>query len=159
MLYDYMTLDVFTDQAFGGNQLAVLTDARGIDAVADRHDLTGALGTGDERQRHRVQAGAVVDVDVVDADATEADEHLTGPRLRVGHVLEREHLGTAGLMDTDRLHTVLPSHVWPHPRPGHTLTPVPAHVRMTTSESALPRDSWPFTRGACLHTPLGRSSP
>ena len=30
MLYDYMTLDVFTDRAFGGNQLAVLTDARGI---------------------------------------------------------------------------------------------------------------------------------
>lgn len=30
MRYDFMILDVFTDQAFGGNQLAVLTDARGI---------------------------------------------------------------------------------------------------------------------------------
>jgi trans-2,3-dihydro-3-hydroxyanthranilate isomerase len=34
MLYDYMTLDVFSDQAFGGNQLAVLTDARGITDAA-----------------------------------------------------------------------------------------------------------------------------
>jgi trans-2,3-dihydro-3-hydroxyanthranilate isomerase len=32
MRYDFMTLDVFTDKAFGGNQLAVLTDARGITA-------------------------------------------------------------------------------------------------------------------------------
>ena len=30
MRYDFMILDVFTDEAFGGNQLAVLTDARGI---------------------------------------------------------------------------------------------------------------------------------
>ena len=32
MKYEFMTLDVFTDKAFGGNQLAVLTDARGIRA-------------------------------------------------------------------------------------------------------------------------------
>ncbi len=32
MRYDFMTLDVFTDTAFGGNQLAVLSDARGISA-------------------------------------------------------------------------------------------------------------------------------
>jgi len=32
MRYDFMILDVFTDKAFGGNQLAVLTDARGIPA-------------------------------------------------------------------------------------------------------------------------------
>ena len=30
MRYDFMIVDVFTDKAFGGNQLAVLTDARGI---------------------------------------------------------------------------------------------------------------------------------
>lgn len=34
MRYDFMILDVFTDKAFGGNQLAVLTDARGISAQA-----------------------------------------------------------------------------------------------------------------------------
>lgn len=30
MLYDYVTLDVFTDRLFGGNPLAVLPDARGL---------------------------------------------------------------------------------------------------------------------------------
>lgn len=30
MRYDYMILDVFSDTPFGGNQLAVLTDARGL---------------------------------------------------------------------------------------------------------------------------------
>src|ERR671921_555823 len=30
MRYDYMIVDVFTDVAFGGNQLAVLSDARGL---------------------------------------------------------------------------------------------------------------------------------
>jgi trans-2,3-dihydro-3-hydroxyanthranilate isomerase len=34
MRYDFMILDVFTDKQFGGNQLAVLTDARGISAQA-----------------------------------------------------------------------------------------------------------------------------
>ena len=28
--YDFVTLDVFTDQRFGGNQLAVFPDARGL---------------------------------------------------------------------------------------------------------------------------------
>ena len=32
MRYNFMILDVFTDRPFGGNQLAVLTDARGISA-------------------------------------------------------------------------------------------------------------------------------
>lgn len=34
MQYHFMTLDVFTDKAFGGNQLAVLTDARGLTSEA-----------------------------------------------------------------------------------------------------------------------------
>ena len=34
MRYDFITLDVFTDKPFGGNQLAVLTDARGLRAEA-----------------------------------------------------------------------------------------------------------------------------
>jgi len=34
MRYDFITLDVFTDKPFGGNQLAVLTDARGLTAEA-----------------------------------------------------------------------------------------------------------------------------
>ena len=31
---DYVTLDVFTDKAFGGNPLAVIADARGLDGAA-----------------------------------------------------------------------------------------------------------------------------
>jgi trans-2,3-dihydro-3-hydroxyanthranilate isomerase len=31
---DYVTLDVFTDQAFGGNPLAIIPDARGLDGAA-----------------------------------------------------------------------------------------------------------------------------
>ena len=34
MRYDFMILDVFTDKPFGGNKLAVLTDARGITTAA-----------------------------------------------------------------------------------------------------------------------------
>jgi trans-2,3-dihydro-3-hydroxyanthranilate isomerase len=30
-MIDYVTVDVFTDQRFGGNPLAVVPDARGID--------------------------------------------------------------------------------------------------------------------------------
>ena len=30
MSYSYHTADVFTDRAFGGNQLAVIPDARGL---------------------------------------------------------------------------------------------------------------------------------
>jgi trans-2,3-dihydro-3-hydroxyanthranilate isomerase len=33
MRYDFMILDVFSDRAFGGNQLGVLTDARGLSAT------------------------------------------------------------------------------------------------------------------------------
>lgn len=32
--FDYATLDVFTDQAFGGNPLAIIADARGLDGAA-----------------------------------------------------------------------------------------------------------------------------
>ena len=32
MQYDFVTLDVFTDRMFGGNPLAVLPDAQGLDA-------------------------------------------------------------------------------------------------------------------------------
>ncbi len=33
VLYDFVTLDVFTDRMFGGNPLAVLPDARGLEAA------------------------------------------------------------------------------------------------------------------------------
>lgn len=36
-LYEYYTLDVFTDHVFGGNQLAVLIDARGLNTAQMQH--------------------------------------------------------------------------------------------------------------------------
>lgn len=40
--YDFVTLDVFTDRRFGGNQLAVFTDARGM-SDADMQSLAGEM--------------------------------------------------------------------------------------------------------------------
>ena len=45
--FRYCTCDVFTDRLFGGNPLAVLTDARGLDgatmqAVARQSDGVGS---------------------------------------------------------------------------------------------------------------------
>ncbi len=52
---------------------------------ANRQDLAGSLIAGDERQAWRfVEAGAVVDVDEVQADGVLADANLAGPRR--GHV-------------------------------------------------------------------------
>ena len=39
MSYEYHTVDVFTDKPFGGNQLAVLPDARGL-STEDMHAIT-----------------------------------------------------------------------------------------------------------------------
>ena len=66
MLYDFVTLDVFTDRMFGGNPLAVLPDARRLtteqmQALADRRGAparrtillweSGPLPRTDERLR------------------------------------------------------------------------------------------------------------
>ena len=53
------------------------------------HDAR-ALHARDERQRVRVEAGAVVDVDEVDAGRLHADHDLPGTGRRVGHVGETQ---------------------------------------------------------------------
>jgi trans-2,3-dihydro-3-hydroxyanthranilate isomerase len=63
MRYDYMIVDVFTDVAFGGNQLAVLTDARGLTSEAmqtitrefDFAETTFVLPPDDARHAARVR--------------------------------------------------------------------------------------------------------
>lgn len=63
MRYDFITLDVFTDKAFGGNQLAVLTDARGLTTEAmqtiarefDYPETTFVLPPGDPAHARRVR--------------------------------------------------------------------------------------------------------
>jgi trans-2,3-dihydro-3-hydroxyanthranilate isomerase len=63
MLYDYVTLDVFTDRLFGGNPLAVLPDARGLttdqmQAIAREFaysETTFALPPSDENNTRKVR--------------------------------------------------------------------------------------------------------
>src|SRR3982750_1503320 len=63
MRYDFMTVDVFTDKAFGGNQLAVLTDARGLTTAAmqkiakefDYPETTFVLPAADPAHARRVR--------------------------------------------------------------------------------------------------------
>ena len=52
-------------------------------------------------ERGLVEAGAEIDVDVVQADRLVADQRLAGLRLRQGHLLPHQFLGAAGLMDAD----------------------------------------------------------
>jgi len=63
MRYDFITLDVFTDRPFGGNQLAVLTDARGLTTEAmqtiarefDYPETTFVLPPDDQAHARRVR--------------------------------------------------------------------------------------------------------
>ncbi|HEX6742144.1 MAG TPA: PhzF family phenazine biosynthesis protein [Sphingomicrobium sp.] len=63
MRFDFITLDVFTDKPFGGNQLAVLTDARGLTTEAmqmiarefDYPETTFVLPAADPAHTRRVR--------------------------------------------------------------------------------------------------------
>ena len=60
--------------------------------------------TGPERQRHRVEPSAVVDVDEVDPGDRQPHQLLVGAWDRVGNVFDPERLGTATLIDHHRAH-------------------------------------------------------
>lgn len=68
------------------------------DALAVRR-APDDLATGHERQLRRGEVGVLglVGVGVVDADALDVDQHLTGPGHRIGQVDGREHLGSTEL--------------------------------------------------------------
>ena len=72
------------------------------------HDAR-ALHARDERQRVRVEAGAVVDVDEVDAGRLHPDHDLPGSGRRDGHVGETQHVGPAKALDSNRLHGNTPA--------------------------------------------------
>ena len=94
------------DQAVGGHHplLGVAADGAGVGAAvadlevghagADRHDLAGTLRARHERQRHLVEARALVDVDVVDADRVLLEPHLARDRARGTSTLS--HFMTSG---------------------------------------------------------------
>src|SRR5262249_35925892 len=78
----------------------------------DGDDLAGPLRSRHERQRHLVEAGALIDVDEIDADGVLLEPHLAGTRCGHLHAFPLHHLRAACLVDADRvdhgcrLHTV-----------------------------------------------------
>ena len=74
------------------------------DAGPDLLDDAGALAAEAARQRHRVEAAALIGVDVVEADRGVPEPHLAGAGLADLDLLPVQHLGAAGLLETDRLH-------------------------------------------------------
>ena len=72
-------------------------------ACADRLDNASALHAQVQGQRVGVQAGALVDIDVVQADRVVADTDLAGTGFADGQVDELHHFGSAVLLDLDGL--------------------------------------------------------
>ena len=73
---------------------------------ADRFDLAGAVLAGRVRQHRlaRVEAGAEVGVDWVDAGGAHTHHDLAGSRRRIGNIFQFHNGGTAELVYSNRLH-------------------------------------------------------
>jgi hypothetical protein len=71
------------------------------DAVADRFDRAGALHARDEGQGHRIEPGAVIDIDEIQPDGAMAQPDLAGARFADRDLLPLEHFGAAGLVDAN----------------------------------------------------------
>jgi DNA-binding response OmpR family regulator len=82
--------------------------------LAESGDRTGALLAERRRQGDRVEPGALVDVDEVDARRFQADQDLAGRRPGDRHGLDAERLRTAGFVYPHRLHDT--RHVHSAPR-------------------------------------------
>ena len=70
-------------------------------ALADRLDHADGIRAEPVGQRHRVAAGAEVDVDEVHGDEGVAHARLAGPGLADVDSFELEDLGTAGLIQAN----------------------------------------------------------
>ena len=73
-------------------------------AVAERLDHAGPVRAEDARLRHGRHPLADPDVEMVQCRSAQADEHLARSGLRVGRLLEHEHLGAPVLVDPNRAH-------------------------------------------------------
>ena len=73
-------------------------------AVAQLLDNTRSVRSEDARLRHRRHSLADPDVEMVQRRGAQADEHLACSGLRIGRLLEHEHLGAAVLVDPHRAH-------------------------------------------------------
>ncbi len=85
-------------------------------AREQRHDapavlgLAGDLDAGDRRQLRRLRVVPLPDEEVekIHARGTNMEQGLSLGHVRIGHVLKRQLLGTARLLDDDRLHRRAP---------------------------------------------------
>src|SRR5439155_792546 len=112
----------------------------------DLGDVAGDVAAGPEGERglERRDPLAHEDVQVVQRAGADADEHLSGSRLRVGDVLKPELLGTAELVEGERLHFDSPG--CSKPIRGLTRSPSASHI-------ALPNARAPFA-----HSPYALAS-
>ncbi len=69
----------------------------------DRLDDSRAFASEHRRKRHRIEAGAEIDVDEVEADRGVADQHLARAGRADLDLLPAQDLGAAGLVDADRM--------------------------------------------------------
>ncbi len=113
------------DQPLGGEQASLGIGAHRPRAIAGaiarlelahplahRLDHAGGLEADARRQRERIEAAAVIGVDEVEADRRVADADLAGAGLADRDLLPAHRLGSAGLMNPDRVdacHTFTPS--------------------------------------------------
>ena len=142
--------------AIGAKRPAGIGDAVARLQIADpRPDLLdhpGRLGAEPARQRHLIQAAALVGVDIIEPDRRMAqpDLPLAGPADL--DLLPFQHLGSAGLRKTDRLH-----HCCLHPfriddatiaRPGPPVTTAaPVAIAHDAAQGGAERMRSPFSRG------------
>ena len=110
-------------QAVRGDESRLRVGAEGRGAVSHAHsglevadagphrlDQAGRFRAGSERVRRRlVEPGAIVDVDVIEANRRVADAGLARARLADGHVLPAQDLRTTGLVHPNRFHGLAPS--------------------------------------------------
>jgi hypothetical protein len=80
------------------------------DPRVDQHTLIGAgdhscaVRAEDARLRHRREALADTDVEVIEACGAELDQHLAAGWRGIGDVFVAQHLWAAVFVDPDRLH-------------------------------------------------------
>ena len=89
-----------------------IPDVQVVDAGADTFDDPGRLDAEDERRlSERVQTGAVVDIDVVDASRCDSQKYLGISRRRFWNLLIYQSICLAVIMDANRLHAGPPYRV------------------------------------------------
>ena len=101
---DVVRLRIGADRARIGDAIAFLQRCH---AITQRFDDAGRFAAKPCGQRQFVETRAVIGVDEVHADGGVAHADLAGRGWREFHLLITKNIGTAGFMDSDRLHLIL----------------------------------------------------